>query len=157
MELFSNCGRVHAQKPRRQAQVGITYTRGLRSRQAGSADPDAYLQHPESRTRGLPRRQSAENSRGLRSRQAGSADPDARSLHPKSRTRGLPRRQPAENSRGLRSRQAGSADPDAYLQHPKSWTRGLHDITTMEEKRKTNKGREISTRLDAQAGQKFGG
>ena len=48
--------------PRHAVSRQKTHTRGLRSRQAGSAHPDVHLQHPESGTRGLPRRQPADES-----------------------------------------------------------------------------------------------
>ena len=61
-------------------------TRGLRSRQAGFADPDES-HHPESCTRGRHIIKTAKYTRGLHSRQAGSADPEE-SHHPESCTRG---------------------------------------------------------------------
>ena len=52
------------------------HTRGLRSRQAGSADPEE-LNTPSHALGGCtPSRREKKHTRGLRSRQAGSADPD---------------------------------------------------------------------------------
>ena len=123
MGCFSNCSWDRARRSQgdRPDPAIEKHSRGLRSRQAGSAHPDAF-NHPKSGTRGLPRRQPAieKHSRGLRSRQADSAHPDANN-HPKSGTRGLPRRQPAEakHTRGLRSWQADSAHPDERSKTPK--------------------------------------
>ena len=122
MGLYSNCSWVHAQKPRRRAQVGINHTRGLRSRQAGSAHPDTFI-HPKSRTRGLPRRQPAKEKSYPGAAQSASRlrAPGRQNKSPQVADSGAATPSAGgrkKHSRGLRSRQTGSADTDEQLLHP---------------------------------------